>query len=75
LFIRKKDKPINDLEDKMARLDITQQELDALDVELAALETYLRDREQGHKIKVIFGLSMFVITTSIGIYFFWLAKI
>ena len=59
----------------MTRIDITQQELDALDVQLAALETYLRDREQGHKIKVIFGLAMFFITVSIGIYFYWLAKI
>ncbi len=59
----------------MPKTDLSQKQLADLEIRLTALETYLRDREQGHKIKVIFGLTMFFITVSIGVYFYWLAKI
>jgi len=55
-------------------MNITQQELNTLDIQLAALEEYLRYREKGHKIKVVFGLFMFLMTLGIGVYFYWLAS-
>jgi hypothetical protein len=58
----------------MPKTDISQRQLDNLEIRLLALETYLRDREKGHKIKVVFGLIVFLATTSVGIYFYWFAR-
>jgi hypothetical protein len=58
----------------MAQIDFRQRQLDDLDIRLAVIETYLRDREKGYKIKVVFGLIMFLTTLGVGIYFHWIAR-
>jgi hypothetical protein len=58
----------------MARIDFYQRQMDDLEIRLVALETYLHNREKGHKIKVVFGLIMFLMTIGVGIYFYWIAK-
>jgi hypothetical protein len=58
----------------MAQIDSRPRRWDYLDLRLAALETYLRNTEKGYKMKVVFGLIMFLTTVGIGIYFHWIAR-